>query len=344
MPKKRKVVNLPLVEIILASLIIHIVGLLILGGITIYNKIDVSEPELEAPPILESVTPPKQIPVQLADTKPPAPSTKVLAVNPQLMPLMEMDFDMPVIEQRSSVAGRGFGSGAGLGGGVDLSKLALGFSGIQDKSESVCFIVDYSLSMKDKIKGSEVTRFELLKEQLVSSLSSIDDQMMVSLIFFSGPAWIAGQNEKAVRGQYSNISNDWHSHRPKDFDSLAKPEWRRLGGGYRSELIDIVQNEKMSGGTVWQNPLRLARTLKPAPEVIYFLTDGATSEEDVEETLKLVDEWKKENRDLRIHTIALGEPKAASAMRRIAGRTGGKFRLIETLDDIKRVDNKHGDS
>ncbi|WP_309382487.1 vWA domain-containing protein [Cerasicoccus frondis] len=344
MPRNRRKLNLPLVEIIFASLVIHIIGLLILGGITIFNQIKVTEPEMEAPPVSEPVTPPTRIPVQLADTKPPAPAAKVIALDPQKMPLMDMDFDMPVVEQRSNIAGRGFGNGAGLGGGaVDLSKLNLGFSGIQDKSESVCFIVDYSLSMKDKIKGSEITRFELLKEQLVSSLSNIDDQMMVSLIFFSGPAWVAGQSEKEARKQYTGKPNDWHSHRPKDFETLTKPEWHRLGGGYRNQLIDIVQQEKMSGGTVWQNPLRLARTLKPAPEVIYFLTDGATSDEDVEETLQLVGEWKQENRDLRIHTIALGEPKAASAMRRIAGRTGGKFRLIETLDDIERPENKRGD-
>ncbi|WP_269537946.1 vWA domain-containing protein [Cerasicoccus fimbriatus] len=339
MPKKKKKINLPLVEVIIVSLVIHIVGLLILGGITIFNQITEEEVEMVAPPMAEVIPPPKQIPVQLTDTKPPAPAAKVIAIDQQ-MPLVEMDFDMPVIEQRSNIAGRGFG-GSGLGGGaIDLSKLNLGFGGIRDRAESVCFIVDYSKSMKDPIKGSDITRFQLLKEQLVTSIEAMDENIIVTVILFSGPAWTVGESEGKVRDLYTGKKGDWHSHRPKDFDALKKPEWNRLTPKYRSELLTYLKKQDMSGGTVWSNPLRLARTLKPAPEVIYFLTDGATSDEDIVETMSLVNEWKRENRDLRIHTIALGEPKAASGMRRIAGATGGKFRLIETMDDIERPDGR----
>ncbi|GHC06215.1 vWA domain-containing protein [Cerasicoccus arenae] len=342
MSRTRRKVNLPLIEIIVASLVIHIVGLLILGGITIFNQINVPEPEMIAPVVAEVAPPVMKMPVQLTPKQQSAP-TNVIAMDIKQMPLKDFNFDMPTVDQRVGVGTGGFGNGMGGGNVIDLSVTNFSsFVGIKEKSESVLFIVDYSISMKEEIKGSKTTRFTLLKQQLTASLEEMSDQMIVSLIFFSGPAWVAGESEAAARKNYSFTPKDWHSHRPKDLETLTKPVWNRMTKAFRSELIQIVNKEKITGGTVWSNPLRLAMMLDPAPEVIYFLTDGATSDEDVKETLALVGEWKRANRKLRIHTIALGEPKASDAMRRIANLTGGKFRLIESLDDIKKADNNNG--
>ncbi|WP_309380232.1 vWA domain-containing protein [Cerasicoccus frondis] len=326
-----------LFKITIISLLIHVIGLIAIGSITLINAHnDKEESQMVAPPMVEPVPPPKQIPVQLSNKKPPQSSTKVIALDPRDMPLVDLDIDFPVIEPRSNIGRRGFGPG--IGSGIDLKKLNLRFGGIRDRSESVCFIVDYSKSMKDPLLGSNMMRIDLLKKHLISTFSELDSQMMVSVIFFSGPAWNAGENQHAVRPLYTGGPNDMHTHRPKDFNVLSKPTWHPLNNNFRARIINIIDREPISGGTVWQNPIRLARALKPAPEVVYFLTDGATSDEDIEETLQLVSEWKRENRDLRIHTIALGEPRAEDGMRRIAGRTGGKFRLISSIEDIEHHD------
>lgn len=335
MSKRRRKFNLPLVEIIAISLIAHIAGLVLLGSFTIWQAMKPEEPELEAPVIADLPPPPPQtIPVQL--TKKASSPPSVIAMDMKDMPLDKLEFDMPEINQRVGVGmGSGIGGPGNGGNFVDLQLNNLNFMNLKDNAESVCFIVDYSLSMKDKVPGGG-TRFDLLKEQLTASLKSMDQQMMVSVIFFSGPAWIAGESEKKERAKYDTQPKNWHYFKPKDFNALTKPEWHRMDKGYRAQIIDIVNKEKMTGGTVWANPLQLAKTLQPAPEVIYFLTDGATSDEDIEETLALVRDWKRENRDLRIHTIALGEPKAADGMRRIASLTKGKFRLIESIEDIDK--------
>lgn len=331
-PKRRKI-NLPLLEIIVASLILHIVGLLILGGITIFNNIRPEDPDIQAPPLSEAPPPPVvKLPPAVQKTQ-SSPPKLIVAERP--MEIKDLDFDMPMVERRVGVAG---GIGSSLGGTGSLANINLSqidFFSTRDKAESVCFIVDYSKSMKDKIKDSKVTREQLMRENLSASLQKINDQVMVSIIFFSGPAWLAGSSESQARKQYTDNGDDWHGWRAKENATLEQPKWHRFSDAYRREIIKTVQSEKLTGGTVWQNPLRLAMQLEPAPDVIFFLTDGATSEVDVEETLELVGEWKKKNPDLRIHTIALGEPKAASGMRRIAGRTGGQFKLIETLEDAQ---------
>lgn len=337
--RKRRNINLPLIEIIVVSLILHVVGLLILGGITIFNQIQDKKPELEAPPMADAAPPPPVVKIPPSVNKPKSSPPKLITAE-RPMPMQDLDFDMPVVEQRVGMAG-GFGSGMGGGIGTDLTMSTIDFIGMQDKAESVCFIVDYSISMKDKIKGSKVSREDLMREKLVSSLSGLSDQMMVSVIFFSGPAWIAGDKESQVRKQYETHGDpNWFNWRPIDYDKLDKPTWHRMTDAYRSEITNVVKKQKLTGGTVWQNPLRLAMALDPAPDVIFFLTDGATSEEDVEETIALVGDWKRKNRDLRIHTVALGEPRAAAGMRRIAGRTGGKFRLIETMEDAQAKEGR----
>jgi len=335
MPKSRRKINLPLLEIIIGSLILHIVGLLILGGITIFNQIKPEEQEFIPPPVADNAPPPVKLP-PLTTPKNLEAAPDVVALSPD-MPMPDLAFDMPTVEQRVGV---GAGIGSGISGNImqGLKLPTIGIFGKQDQAESVCFIVDYSLSMKDKIKGSNMTRMELLKEQLTASLSNMPEQMVVSVIFFSGPAWVAGESEKAARKKYTGKPGDWHSHRPKDINALTKPVWNVMSPAFRNKIIDVVKKEKMTGGTVWSNPLRVARMLEPAPEVIFFMTDGATSDEDVDEALALVSEWKRENRDLRIHTFAIGEPKAASGMKRIANSTRGDFKLIESLEDIERQD------
>jgi len=65
MPRKRKI-NLPLVEVIGISVLLHVGGLFILGGLTLYEVLKPEEPEFEAPPVVEAVdNKPQKMKVQL---------------------------------------------------------------------------------------------------------------------------------------------------------------------------------------------------------------------------------------------------------------------------------------
>ncbi|WP_189514902.1 hypothetical protein [Cerasicoccus arenae] len=60
MPRKRKV-NLPLIEVVAVSLIVHVAGLALLGGFTIWSTMRPEKPEMEAP-VLPPPPPPRPAP------------------------------------------------------------------------------------------------------------------------------------------------------------------------------------------------------------------------------------------------------------------------------------------
>jgi len=339
MPRKKKF-NLPLLEVVLISLALHVAALFVLGGITIWQTFaPKAEIVAEAPPSSEPPPPPPKVRIDKS-MKDSAKPTKVVSVNitPD-MNLPELDVDVPVTNGKVAVGGGGFG-GAGRGlGGLDFAKTNIPFFGIEDGGDRIVFILDYSGSMNDEVPTGE-KRIQLLREQMAATINEMPDQIFGEIIFFSGPSWVMGETHNDVKDQY-NINQGtpqwWLKVKPKNLKNISDPEWKRMRTSTKREMIAAVNNNKLSGGTVWSNPIHIARKLDPPPDVIFFLTDGATSDEVVQETYKLVTDWRNEHRELRINTIALGDAKAAEGMAQIARRTGGEFRLINSKKDIQQL-------
>lgn len=113
---RRRKLNLPLLEVLGISFAVHLAGLLILGGLTIYKMTQQPEPEFEAPPPPEQSTPPPEISVKLAKPS-AAPPMKMTVQNLSQLNLPQLDMDIPVIAERVTFGqGRGDGLGFGKGG------------------------------------------------------------------------------------------------------------------------------------------------------------------------------------------------------------------------------------
>ena len=84
-------------------------------------------------------------------------------------------------------AGWGGGSGDGFGSG---GAGAFSFMGSKMSGERICFVMDYSNSMKG---GGKI---ELLKAELAKTLKGLPDGVQFQMIFFAGPAWTPGSSLK----------------------------------------------------------------------------------------------------------------------------------------------------
>ena len=88
----------------------------------------------------------------------------------------------------------------------------------------------------------------------------------------------------------------------------------------------IVEETRLTGGTVWNNPLMMALEMNPPPQVIYFMTDGAARGSDI---------WAKEVGEeakklgVVINCVAMMQPKAHDDMLHIAKATGGQFTIVK---------------
>ncbi|MGJ8672554.1 hypothetical protein [Rubritalea sp.] len=234
-------------------------------------------------------------------------------------------------------AGDDFGEGFdGSGWGDGAGAAAASFFGQKVEAQRIAYVIDYSMSMKGR-------RDELMRIELTKAIKELPSSMDYQMIYFAGPAWIAGEELKVNSRQAGEIttakgrkytygargSGDWTSR-----SAIGRAEWIRADANNIKQSLSAVKNTPLIFGTAWNIPLTMALEMKPAPEVIYFMTDGVGSDADkVAQTLG--ERAAKEG--IKINTIAMMEPSAQDALSTLAKLTGGGFTIVDKDGKRKQV-------
>jgi len=266
------------------------------------------------------------------ERKPAAPSmamSRVIAANtssPTAIPVPEI-----VVEDVTNDigVGEGFGSGWGDGDGFGSGGGAT-FFGQKVSAERIAYVIDFSSSMKGN------NRHKLMRDELTKSLSLMHPGLQLGMVFFSGPAWVAGDKvqgttvvtSKGEKFQWKKGKghSSWEHSGKKQ-----KVPWWTITDKEIKRLTKIVKKSPLSGGTVWDNPLHMALDMKPAPQIIYFMTDGVAGGSG--KWAKAIGERAKKM-GVVINCVALMEPKAEKDLRKIADLSGGQLTLVD--EDGKR--------
>lgn len=224
--------------------------------------------------------------------------------------------------------GDGWGSGNGTGYGSGAGALNFSFMGSQMSGRRVCFVIDYSASMAGK-------RIKLLKEELAQTISELPQGTEYQLIFFAGPAWVAGSKISNPRSlstsivSYKGKSYKWAGKKYSYWGPVGERQqvkWIKMSEGSRKQTLRAIQNTGLVLGTTWLTPLEMAMDMQPKPELVVFLTDGVSGKDSDQIAKRMGD--LASSRSIRVNTIALMEPKARKAMAELAHRSGGEFSLI----------------
>ncbi len=272
--------------------------------------------------------------------KPSAPSSamaRVIAANtssPTAVPVPDLDV---VTETNAFGSGDDFGDGWGSGDGDGWGG---GTSFFQQKTSSriVAYVIDYSLSMKSQ------QREKLMRDELKKSVANLSAGMHYQLIFFAGPAWVAGNKVTIAKGRKSaTVSANkktykWTSAKGKANDWQPKgnrqvPEWIEAGSSNRNKSLAHIKNTKLVWGTHWEPALEMALKMDPPPQTIFFMTDGVTGGK-VMDTVRSIARTAKKHRVV-INTVAMMQPRAEAAMKELAKLTGGQFTIIEKGGKIR---------
>lgn len=294
--------------------------------------------------------------------KPSAPSSsmaKVIAANttsPTAIPVP--DFASPV-ESLDFGDGDDFGSGWGSGGEGGGGGGGATFFGSTSKVNRVAFVIDYSGSM------AQDDRVGIMKKELDRSVADLAAGTKFQMIFFAGPVWVAG-GEVLLKGEDAKKGNkikgvdgktyEWvttggaHGFKPKGKMEVATwlevPSGSGLIGSQKREAVakgkglinksrKIIAETPLVWGTRWKYALEMALDMNPTPEVIYFMTDGATGDEAMKVARTVGAQAK--SRGITINCIAMMEPKAHDAMKEIAKRTGGEFTVVDKGGKHRKV-------
>ncbi|MGI9242418.1 MAG: hypothetical protein ACR2RV_16590 [Verrucomicrobiales bacterium] len=327
------------VAILLHGLILSLLGLIVLQTME------------EAPPELvveagDVEIPATIVPREFANATRPNPSAPSMATAMVVTASAPSIVSVPEVEDTDAFeigmgdafgAGLGIGMGGSGGGGV-------GFFGSRSTASRVAYIVDVSMSLSEK-------QFTMIKEELSKSLNRLAANIEYQVIFFAGPAWFAGDEFvgkskrrftiKQGRQEYIwDTTGGAHQYQLENRKDLPSAKWKSASKANLHKTNKHIEEARKIYGTDWEWPLKVAlQQLEPKPDVVYFLTDGVTG--GVDETL---DDIKRINRTkgtkAKINTISMMEPRAASALRRLAKESGGSFTIVNadgstTVDDLK---------
>ncbi|MBK1882199.1 VWA domain-containing protein [Luteolibacter pohnpeiensis] len=243
-----------------------------------------------------------------------------------------------------SGSGRGFGSGAGNGSGIGIGNKGLSDSTLAGKAsffeqkvsaDRVVFVIDYSGSMNGE-------RSKLMRSELSKSVSALSPLMKFQLIFFAGPTWIAGDQVKMIKINDSDKSprraEVTTSKRTYQWENVGKgvwepdrriptPPWRMVDADSIHNAVDQIKSTPFQYGGYWVAPLELALAMDPPPDQIFFMTDGASSDNTRDAMRDVIRHAK--SRKTKINTIAMMEPEAEEGMKALAHATGGMFTIVE---------------
>ncbi len=191
-------------------------------------------------------------------------------------------------------AGTGIGAGAG-GPLAPFSPMAAGsghgppsqFMGTGGNAYYICYVIDRS--------GSMTIAFDYVKKEMLRSIQDLQSEQLFHVIFFS-----AGDPLEVAAGKlvYASDRN-------------------------KIEAIKFIGSMVPAGRTDPRLALRKAFALKPRPNLIYFLTDGAFDPDVLEDLRK----WNTGKKTI-INTIAFLEKPSEVLLKKIAQENGGTYTFI----------------
>jgi len=277
--------------------------------------------------------------VERKPSRPSSSSARVIAAataSPVAVPVPDFDVTEPSLDFGN---GNDFGEGWGSGDGDGMGGGGASFFQQNIKAQRVAYVIDFSQSMKGE-------RDRLMRKELAKSIEQLSIGMQYQMIFFSGPVWVAGDKVAMPSDRKTATVNDgryrygWTSpsnvYRWSPKGRRQVPDWLPGTAAERRKSLDHIKKTPLVAGTTWDNPLEMAFAMRPAPEVIFFMTDGAVEGID---TVKLARSLGSKARSKRIivNTIALMEPKANAGMKELAKTSGGQFTIVEKSGKVRVV-------
>ena len=263
----------------------------------------------------DSTGEPVEIRVELAEvvheTFEPSESEEFALTEPSVDPIPEpvietsFDTDVPVPESELtsfSVSDLGeltssSGADSSQFTSATLSAASASFFGVEARGSRFVYIVDTSGSM-------DSGRLVALKIALSDSISALPEQARFAVVRYSSTA-----------------------------DSLGGSGWWKADQASKNEALRLVTALTAGGATEPVPAFRLAFGFTPAPDAIYFMTDGKDFSNELENDI--VGSVKRFMRQTStrptIHTISFVDKDSESLMRRIARMTGGSYTHVPGL-------------
>lgn len=183
-----------------------------------------------------------------------------------------------------------------LGDGLDSAlggEGAASFFGVEARGSRFAYIVDVSGSMAAE-------RIEALKRELLASVFGLSDHAQFTIVVYNSQSF-----------------------------SLTDGRWWTATEDSKARIRMQIAGLQATGGTEPLPAFRMVFAMKPRPDAVYFMTDGEFANND--EVIGTIARLNStESKPTPIHCITFIGDGAADVMQKIARRSRGTYRHVES--------------
>ena len=303
--KSRKALTI----VFMASLGLHLIGILIFGTIKFVSEIMREETIFQAAPI---ESPPQMQPEytvnlqQLNKSTPPPQPQAIVVNNPSELDIPALEIDLNI--ETSAVIGRPGGSFSGGIGELREMSMNVNFFGSSFSGDAsrMLFAIDMSGSMIQGIRG--IDGYRKVVDELVKTLEKIDNRGQFNIMAFSGDVEIFSTSFAPVSRSSIEEARTW---------LLERDPAKAIGNKDPNSSRSFPRRHQ---GT--SSGLALEEAFKKRPGVIFFLSDGEPTDKNPQQIYQIVEELQELNK-IPINTISY--KMASTFMKTLAEKNNGKY-------------------
>lgn len=208
--------------VILFSILIHAVGLMIFGGLTVWSYVMEDDTTFVPPEQIRSIDPQKlnfQASLRKQQQQSSRPKNRIEVKSVANIELQSIDIDLPTISTSANLGGNANIGGGLQTGGLSLSAVSVNILGVEGRGEKFLFILDVSGNAMRDSKGG-IPAFAILQNELIRVVRGLPRGVLFNIIFKDGTkfhAWkpqlvpATDQNlsefENAVRARNTSADN-----------------------------------------------------------------------------------------------------------------------------------------
>ncbi len=261
--------------LMLISLGIHLIGLLIFGGVVVMRTFLEEKTVFVAPPPLKTYEPRKlehkvKVQKQQRSSSRPTMMPRMVSAKPSDFALPEIKANPKVIKTSfqpkfKEVSGTGLGVGLGTGygvGGFGMGVSAFNFFGIKGRGDKIAILVDVSVSMIEEEAGG-VAGYERVKRRIEQVVEALSDAALFNMIVFADAA--SAMDKELIIASKSNKTKGKEFIRPYN----TAGNWGLANGNIQPAVIGL----KPAGGTT-RLDLALTAAFEQGADTILIISDG----------------------------------------------------------------------
>ena len=155
-----------------------------------------------------------------------------------------------------------------------------GRSQTKNKEKALTILRSKLLEAKQREEAAKYSekggvRIQMLKQELVKSISKLPKDMSFQVIYYSTAPWLGGESLYTSPTRFPDRAED-------------RIPWSKATKEGIASAVNNIKSANPEGATIWRDPLELAFAMRPVPVVVWLLSDGEA--QDAEEVVNKMEQ------------------------------------------------------